>query len=96
MFILSSHLFYSYFAVIYSDCIIFLVYFCLYCGFQQTVLVCRCAQVLRFFGWLKQTVHESQLEHYRVRHVKLYYYLEDDSIEILEPRVRDSGMPQGH
>jgi len=54
------------------------------------------AQVLRFYGWLKQTVHESQLEHYRVRHVKLYYYLEDDSIEIIEPHVRDSGMPQGH
>ena len=53
------------------------------------------AQVLRFYGWLKQTVHESQLEHYRVRHVKLYYYLEDDSIEIIEPHVRDSGMPQG-
>jgi len=30
-----------------------------------------------------------------VRHVRLYYYLEDDSIEIVEKQVRDSGMPQG-
>jgi len=52
-------------------------------------------QVLRFYGWLKQTVHESPQEHYRVRHVRLYYYLEDDSIEIIEKQIRDSGMPQG-
>jgi len=57
-------------------------------------VTCR-VEVLRFYGWLKQTVHESQVEHFRVRHVRLYYYLEDDSIEIVEAHVRDSGMPQG-
>jgi len=52
-------------------------------------------QVLRFYAWFKQTVHESQQEHFRVRPVYVYYYLEDDSVEIVEPRVKNSGMPQG-
>ena len=52
-------------------------------------------QVLRFFAWYKQTVHESPDEHFRVRHVNIYYYLEDDSIAVVEPHVENSGMPQG-
>ena len=38
---------------------------------------------------------ESQLEHYRVRYVDLYYYLEDDTIMLIEPVVENSGIPQG-
>lgn len=30
-----------------------------------------------------------------MRSVVIYYYLEDDSICIIEPTVQDSGMPQG-
>ncbi|CAD5111984.1 DgyrCDS1238 [Dimorphilus gyrociliatus] len=52
-------------------------------------------KVLRFSGWYKQTVHESPNEHYRVRHVQIYYYLEDDSIAVVEPPKENSGMPQG-
>ena len=52
-------------------------------------------KVLCFHGYFKQTVHESPLEHYRVRHIKLYYYLEDDTISVLEPEVPNSGLPQG-
>ena len=52
-------------------------------------------QVLKFNAWYKQTVHESPNEHYRVRHVNIYYYLEDDSISVVEPHVENSGMPQG-
>ena len=52
-------------------------------------------QVLRFYGWFQQTVHESPDEHYRVRHVNVYYYLEDDSIAVVEPHVENSGLPQG-
>ena len=46
-------------------------------------------------AWFKQTVHESPDEHFRVRHVNIYYYLEDDSISVVEPHVENSGMPQG-
>jgi hypothetical protein len=52
-------------------------------------------KVMKFYGWFKQTVHESQDETHRVRHVQLYYYLEDDSIAVIEPHVENSGLPQG-
>ena len=48
-----------------------------------------------FNAFFKQTIHESHDEFYRVRDVKIYYYLEDDSISIVEPLVKNSGMPQG-
>lgn len=52
-------------------------------------------KVLRFFAYFKQTVHESPAEYFRVRPVDIYYYLEDDSISVVEPHVENSGMPQG-
>lgn len=52
-------------------------------------------QVLKFDAWYQQTVNESPEEHYRVRHVNIYYYLEDDSIAVNEPEVENSGLPQG-
>lgn len=52
-------------------------------------------KVLKFIAWFKQTVHESPNEHFRVRQVNIYYYLEDDSISVVEPHVENSGMPQG-
>jgi len=52
-------------------------------------------KVLKFDGYFKETVTESAQEHYRVRPVEIYYYLEDDSIAIIEPRVENSGIPQG-
>jgi len=52
-------------------------------------------RVLKFIVYFKETVYESPLEHYRVRIVDLYYYLEDDTIMLLEPVVENSGIPQG-
>ncbi|XP_055729191.1 EF-hand domain-containing protein 1 isoform X1 [Salvelinus fontinalis] len=52
-------------------------------------------KVLRFYGYFQQDVLHSPLEGYRVRPVVLYYYLEDDSICIMEPVVENSGIPQG-
>ncbi|KAF6020172.1 EFHC1 [Bugula neritina] len=52
-------------------------------------------KVLRFYAYYKQTVHESPQEFYRVRPVVIYYYLEDDSIAVVEPVRENSGMPQG-
>lgn len=51
--------------------------------------------VLAFNGYFKETVHESAQETYRVRPVIFQYYLEDDTICILEPRQPNSGLPQG-
>lgn len=52
-------------------------------------------KVLKFIVYFKETVYESPLEHYRVRIVDLYYYLEDDTIMLIEPVVENSGIPQG-
>jgi hypothetical protein len=52
-------------------------------------------QVLRFFGYFKESVVESRLENYRIRKVILYYFLEDRSILITEPKQVNSGTPQG-
>jgi len=51
--------------------------------------------VLEFNGYFKEPVHESPSENYRVRRVNIHYYLEDDTICILEPKQNNSGMPQG-
>lgn len=48
-----------------------------------------------FNAYFKQTVHESPNEYYRVRDVKIYYYLEDDSMSLVEPVIQNSGIPQG-
>jgi len=52
-------------------------------------------KVLKFIMYFKETVFESPAEHFRVRIVDLYYYLEDDTIMLLEPHVENSGIPQG-
>jgi hypothetical protein len=50
--------------------------------------------VLRIFGYFKESVVESAVENWRVRRVVIYYYLEDDSIHVAEPRQDNSGLPQ--
>jgi len=52
-------------------------------------------KVLRFYGFFKESVEGSASETYRVRKCIFYYYLEDDSMHIAEPRQVNSGMPQG-
>lgn len=52
-------------------------------------------QVLRFFGYFKESVVESNLENFRIRKLILYYFFEDRSIMIVEPKVSNSGCPQG-
>merc|ERR1711959_312670 len=51
--------------------------------------------VLRFFGFFKEAVHECRAENFRVRKVTLLYYLEDDTIQVNEPKEENSGIPQG-
>ncbi|KDO25131.1 hypothetical protein SPRG_09279 [Saprolegnia parasitica CBS 223.65] len=53
-------------------------------------------KVLRFEGYFLEAVHESNLENYRVRKCVILYYLEDDTIQILEPKVENSGILQGN
>jgi len=52
-------------------------------------------QALRFFGYFQEPVHESNVENFRVRKCVIIYYLDDDTIHITEPKVENSGIPQG-
>ena len=45
--------------------------------------------MLRFDAYFKQTVHESPNEYFRIRDVRIYYYLEDDSISVVEPAIEN-------
>ena len=51
--------------------------------------------MLRFFGYFKESVVESRLENFRLRKVTIFYFLEDKSIMITEPKKVNSGTPQG-
>jgi Ca2+-binding EF-hand superfamily protein len=51
--------------------------------------------VLRFNAYFKENVVETNLENYRVRKVTIYYYLEDDTCQVNEPRQDNSGIAQG-
>ena len=51
-------------------------------------------QVLQFDAFFQEAVHEMR-QQYRIRKCKIYFYLEDDSIQVIEPQVKNSGIPQG-
>lgn len=53
-------------------------------------------QVLCFFGYFKEAVHESNLENHRIRKCEILFYLEDDSMQINERKQENSGVPQGN
>ncbi|NWI95320.1 EFHC1 protein, partial [Pitta sordida] len=52
-------------------------------------------KVLKFDAYFQEEVSISPAEHYRIRQVGIYYYLEDDSMCIIEPVVKNSGLYQG-
>ncbi|KAJ3372004.1 EF-hand domain-containing member C2 [Kappamyces sp. JEL0680] len=52
-------------------------------------------KVLRFYGYFQEGVQERREEKYRIRRVNVYFYLEDDSVHVSEPKTPDSGIPQG-
>ncbi|XP_054413606.2 EF-hand domain-containing protein 1 isoform X2 [Pongo abelii] len=52
-------------------------------------------KVLKFDAYFQEDVPMSTEEQYRIRQVNIYYYLEDDSMSVIEPVVENSGIPQG-
>ncbi|NXV78152.1 EFHC2 protein, partial [Atlantisia rogersi] len=52
-------------------------------------------QVLSFDAYFEEEVPDKNQELYRVRHCKIYFYLEDDTIQVIEPQVKNSGITQG-
>eukprot|EP00929_Paragymnodinium_shiwhaense_P001643 TRINITY_DN101877_c0_g1_i1.p1 TRINITY_DN101877_c0_g1~~TRINITY_DN101877_c0_g1_i1.p1 ORF type:complete len:635 (+),score=101.00 TRINITY_DN101877_c0_g1_i1:98-2002(+) len=52
-------------------------------------------QVLRFFAYFQEPVHEDPKENCRVRRCTVFFYLEDGTMMVTEPKVENSGIPQG-
>ncbi|CRK98354.1 CLUMA_CG011714, isoform A [Clunio marinus] len=50
-------------------------------------------KMLRFYGYFKETLPETRTP-YQIRRIKLIYFLEDDTIQIIEP-LSDSGVVNG-
>ncbi|KAJ8004685.1 hypothetical protein DPEC_G00138880 [Dallia pectoralis] len=51
--------------------------------------------VLCFDAFFQEAVPQKREEKHRVRKCKIYFYLEDDTIQVVEPEVKNSGIPQG-
>lgn len=51
--------------------------------------------MLHFKAYFQEPVVEDPNENYRVRQCIIYYYLDDDTMHIIENRVENSGIPQG-
>ncbi|KAH7947697.1 hypothetical protein HPB52_015207 [Rhipicephalus sanguineus] len=64
----------------------------LYCTVLYCTVMCY---VLHFQGYFREEVDNSPLEQYRVRPVDIFYFLEDDSISVREPKQENSGLSQG-
>ncbi|KAJ8350395.1 hypothetical protein SKAU_G00255250 [Synaphobranchus kaupii] len=52
-------------------------------------------QVLCFDAHFQEAVCQKREETYRVRTCKIYFFLEDDTIQVVEPEIRNSGISQG-
>ncbi|CAF0855388.1 unnamed protein product [Brachionus calyciflorus] len=52
-------------------------------------------QVLCFDAYFQESVVERPGEQFRIRYVRIYFYLEDDTIHVVEPRTKNAGYNQG-
>ncbi|XP_070771058.1 EF-hand domain-containing family member C2 [Enoplosus armatus] len=52
-------------------------------------------QALCFEAYFQEAVPESRDETYRIRRCKIFFYLEDDTVQVVEPEYKNSGIPQG-
>ncbi|XP_007953799.1 EF-hand domain-containing family member C2 [Orycteropus afer afer] len=52
-------------------------------------------QVLSFDAYVEDEVPDKRQEDYQIRRYKIYFYPEDDTIQVNEPKLINSGLPQG-
>jgi len=52
-------------------------------------------QVLRFYAYFQEPVQESPSENFRVRKCVIMHHLDDETTYVTEPKVENSGIPQG-
>ncbi|KAI8436844.1 hypothetical protein MSG28_010298 [Choristoneura fumiferana] len=51
--------------------------------------------ILRFQAYFQQTLHEMRSASSVLRKVEIFFFLEDGTIKVMEPRTENSGMSQG-
>jgi len=61
----------------------------------HAALHCTGPQVLRWYAYWQEVVPGSPVEAWRVRNCNLHFFLEDGSLEVVEPRTDNSGLHQG-
>lgn len=52
-------------------------------------------QILKFHSYFLDTVIDQGIERERVRRCRIFFYLEDDTMQVVEPGHPNSGIPQG-
>ncbi|XP_042351025.1 EF-hand domain-containing family member C2 [Plectropomus leopardus] len=52
-------------------------------------------QALCFEAYFQEAVPQARDETYRIRKCKIYFFLEDDTIQVVEPEYKNSGISQG-
>lgn len=52
-------------------------------------------QVLRFYGFFQESVTERPDENCRYRQVTFMFFMEDGTLQMTEPKIENSGIPQG-
>lgn len=53
-------------------------------------------EVLCFRAYFVEKVHDSTIETERIRRCEIYFYVEDGSLQVVEPKLENSGVPQGN
>uniref|UniRef100_A0A672ID17 EF-hand domain (C-terminal) containing 2 n=1 Tax=Salarias fasciatus TaxID=181472 RepID=A0A672ID17_SALFA len=52
-------------------------------------------QVISIMPYFQEAVQEVQEGRNRIRKCKIYFYLEDDTIQVVDPEYKNRGIPQG-
>ncbi|KAJ8920607.1 hypothetical protein NQ315_004746 [Exocentrus adspersus] len=52
-------------------------------------------QILCFDAYFQETLQEVRGSPFQIRKVKIYFFLEDGTIQVIEPKVENSGISQG-
>lgn len=63
--------------------------------FLRHDLYTNSGDVLSFNAYFYENIEESNLETTRLRQVTIYYFQKDDTLQVIEPRQENSGVPQG-
>ncbi|CAK1551125.1 unnamed protein product [Leptosia nina] len=51
--------------------------------------------ILRFQAFFQQSLHEMRCGSHILRKVEIFFFLEDGTIKVMEPKTENSGLSQG-